>query len=595
MTNSRWLSAFLLASTLPACSSSSSTPSSSDAQSAPDGRGGGDVIAPDSGLTGSDDGSTHADDSSAAGSDGSEDAGGGPVDSGVMVPRGSATIGPSGGIVLSDDGQLVVQVPEGALSSTLTVTVAAADPSTLPVGTIGTAYVLGPEGTVFSAPVLLTFHLQASELAGLTWGAVRVGTIEAGVWAPLGMTMIDEQSMTAAAVTAHFSIFGVHSEPCSGLATDCFWSGHLDACVEGLAPHPVCAIPCRDHADCPDPLYCAQGACNLRGCGSNASGCSRPGHACTHVYGYNDAPAEYHNLLCLPACDSRQGLECPSVPGMTCGLTSCDAFRPCSDDASCGLGQRCYHGGILEWAGAVGECVQCELGCRCGDPGCPCRDASHQRRCQDASPFSGAWEGTFGGAASGTWRAWVETEGAVLGYHEGTYQGIAGGGAVSGGLQIDGQADLTAIGAGGATCPWRGTFTPSTAAGTWGCPSGESGTWSGQKGAALNAFRGAWSGTFGGIANGTWAVTIDSLGVISGSMSGTSPLGSLSSSVRGIVSPTGSVQIMATGSGAGGGCMWLGSARGRLASGTWTCPAYGGAGGTWEGSWQSAAYPGPAP
>jgi hypothetical protein len=137
---------------------------------------------------------------------------------------------------------------------------------------------------------------------------------------------------------------------------------------------------------------------------------------CSNTYGYINAEAKYHNQICLPGCDPTMGTECPNHPYMTCLAPSCTHFRTCESDNGCRRGELCYHGGFLRWAGGVGECLACELGCDCKSANCPCVTDAVQKRCLDrTSPFSGIWSGSYGGAGSGTWEAMVETDGSVRG------------------------------------------------------------------------------------------------------------------------------------------------------------------------------------
>jgi hypothetical protein len=94
---------------------------------------------------------------------------GGPSPAGRGVPVSgavarSATIDPVlGGSVTSSDGRITVSAPAGAVSSPLTITVEEIT-NTAPGG-VGFAYRLGPEGTVFTAPVRITFSAAGTTVA----------------------------------------------------------------------------------------------------------------------------------------------------------------------------------------------------------------------------------------------------------------------------------------------------------------------------------------------------------------------------------------------------------------------------------------------
>jgi hypothetical protein len=237
-----------------------------------------------------------------------------------------------------------------------------------------TAYVLGPEGLTFDEPVALTFAYDDD--AGISPGAIKIGTLVDGVWSALSIPLLDEARGRLSALTKHFSVFGRYTERCG--ANDRCFEPH-QACVEGLAPYPVCAIPCRSQSDCPDPLYCQAGGCMLKGCYSNPGACSTAGHVCADYWGYNDLPASEHNQICLPGCNTAvDDNVCPGNDYMYCGLIDCNAFHGCSSDAGCNADETCYRGHILD--APVGECIACNLGCDCRDPSCPCV-STDQARC----------------------------------------------------------------------------------------------------------------------------------------------------------------------------------------------------------------------
>jgi hypothetical protein len=313
---------------------------------------------------------------------GDPDAGGG-GHAGVEIPRMQAMIGAQGGAVTSEDHDLLLVVPEGAVAEDVMFTIA---PMTVDVeGTIGTAYVLGPEGLTFDQPVALTFGYDSA--AGISPAAIKIGTLVDDAWAPLSMPLVDEARGRLSALTTHFSVFGRYTERCD--VNDRCFERH-QACVTGLAPNPVCAIPCRSQGDCPDPLYCQAGGCMLKGCYSDPDGCTQPGHVCAEYWGYNDLPASEHNRICLPGCNTVvDDNVCPSNDYMYCGLSNCRAFHGCQTDSGCNADETCYGGHILD--SPVGECIACNLGCDCRDAGCPCVSTDQARcdKCESDSDCTG--------------------------------------------------------------------------------------------------------------------------------------------------------------------------------------------------------------
>jgi hypothetical protein len=285
------------------------------------------------------------------------------------LPRGHAMIGDAGGAVISEDEKLTLVVPQGSVTSDKMFSIKVIEVRA--PGSIGTAYELEPHGTVFEKPVVLTF----AQVPGIAVSAVKIGTLIDGVWQPLSKAVFDAKEGKLSALTPHFSVFGQYVEACDETTT---CSEPREACVPGLAPTPVCAIPCRDQNDCPDPLYCIDGGCALQGCYPDEGQCTAPGHVCTQLGPEYQAPAD-RNYVCLPACNTLEdNASCPSNDYMMCSGTSCMAFQGCSSDADCGGGQTCFGSGIL--APEAGECVACDLGCDCRDPDCGCL-SSQQKRC----------------------------------------------------------------------------------------------------------------------------------------------------------------------------------------------------------------------
>ena len=68
-------------------------------------------------------------------------------------------IGPEGGVVVSDDGRLTLDIPEGALGDPVEITIEEVDD--LPEDALGPAYRVEPVGTVFEGPVQVVYNFGA--------------------------------------------------------------------------------------------------------------------------------------------------------------------------------------------------------------------------------------------------------------------------------------------------------------------------------------------------------------------------------------------------------------------------------------------------
>src|SRR5215467_5663685 len=73
------------------------------------------------------------------------------------------TIGPSGGSIVSDDGNVELTIPAGALSSNTDISIQSVT-NECP-GSVGLSYDLTPNGTKFAIPVSLTFHYTDSAIS----------------------------------------------------------------------------------------------------------------------------------------------------------------------------------------------------------------------------------------------------------------------------------------------------------------------------------------------------------------------------------------------------------------------------------------------
>jgi hypothetical protein len=112
----------------------------------------------------------------------------------------------SGGTLSSSDGRLDVVVPPGAFASATTVTVQPIT-STLPNG-LASAYRLSPEGTTFTAPVTLVFHLSDGEAQAIdsTWVATQHA--DGGWYRQPGQTR-DSAAKTVSVASKHFSDWNI--------------------------------------------------------------------------------------------------------------------------------------------------------------------------------------------------------------------------------------------------------------------------------------------------------------------------------------------------------------------------------------------------
>jgi len=125
------------------------------------------------------------------------------------VPNGpatTATIGPAGGALTSDDGLFAIDIPAGALESDTEITI---QPITNTAwGGVGDGYRLTPDGLTFVEPVDLVFDVAPEDLAGGHPAFLQVAYQDGeGFWYALNSSAYDEAEGTLAAQTTHFTDF----------------------------------------------------------------------------------------------------------------------------------------------------------------------------------------------------------------------------------------------------------------------------------------------------------------------------------------------------------------------------------------------------
>ncbi len=128
----------------------------------------------------------------------------------IRVGSAGTDIGPTGGTAVSEDGQVEVVIPAGALPSTQTITVVPV--AQAPAGALGGAvYEFGPSGLRFDLPV--TLHLEYDEAAlpaGLDEESLSVAALVNGVfWHEVVGASIDAAQDTVTVQASHFSTYGL--------------------------------------------------------------------------------------------------------------------------------------------------------------------------------------------------------------------------------------------------------------------------------------------------------------------------------------------------------------------------------------------------
>ncbi len=127
--------------------------------------------------------------------------------------QGSGTeVGPEGGLVVSDDGRLTVEVPAGALHDTVHVSIHAVDEG--PEGAVR-VYAIEPMGTALVLPAMVEYDWSVSagsEGLSLEAGSMTDPTlvIERGdQWRQMADRTVDADAQYVAASANYFGIVAV--------------------------------------------------------------------------------------------------------------------------------------------------------------------------------------------------------------------------------------------------------------------------------------------------------------------------------------------------------------------------------------------------
>ena len=105
-------------------------------------------------------------------------------------------VGRDGGVVLSDDGRMSLEIPAGALDRSVEITITAVP------GVDGSAsdlYVMEPMGLVFERPVTVTFDYDGETLGDAEADDLTLVAQREADWAYLGDQLVDDEDQTVSA------------------------------------------------------------------------------------------------------------------------------------------------------------------------------------------------------------------------------------------------------------------------------------------------------------------------------------------------------------------------------------------------------------
>ena len=123
------------------------------------------------------------------------------------TPTRVDSIGPDGGIIVSPDRRLTLEVPAGALAFRVHLTVELGE--AWPAGALGPVFEVRPSGTTFAVPATLVYRYQTADIAPAVPAELRMALAVGSTWSPLPTTVVDAAMMVVTAQTTHLSTYGL--------------------------------------------------------------------------------------------------------------------------------------------------------------------------------------------------------------------------------------------------------------------------------------------------------------------------------------------------------------------------------------------------
>lgn len=119
-------------------------------------------------------------------------------------PSGDDVVGPEGGTIISRDGRLTLEIPQGALAEAIEIRIEEVEQ--LPEGALGPAYQVLPVGTVFEAPVHVFYDYGA---AGMELSPDQIALVaqKTDRWSMLADRAVYEEDTLVSASSLYLSAF----------------------------------------------------------------------------------------------------------------------------------------------------------------------------------------------------------------------------------------------------------------------------------------------------------------------------------------------------------------------------------------------------
>lgn len=140
------------------------------------------------------------------GSEPGPDSGSVSMDLGSPPVAGSAMIGPEGGRLTTPESRVFLEVPPGALTETVEITLVEVEG---PASAVGTVVDLGPDGLRFAQPATLGLVFEPDRIpGGFTEDDLVAAYLEEDAWVSVLPTQVDADAEALTALVDHFSVVG---------------------------------------------------------------------------------------------------------------------------------------------------------------------------------------------------------------------------------------------------------------------------------------------------------------------------------------------------------------------------------------------------
>jgi alpha-tubulin suppressor-like RCC1 family protein len=132
----------------------------------------------------------------------------------VVAPGSATLIGASGGNIVTSDGHVALAVPAGALAAPTNLTLATASSFPAGTGAWSAPVDLGPSGTTFAAPVIITLSYDPTQLPpGVPPSALGVYVSDGTGWEFVSGSTVNAVDNTVSVPISHFSTYTVTIAP----------------------------------------------------------------------------------------------------------------------------------------------------------------------------------------------------------------------------------------------------------------------------------------------------------------------------------------------------------------------------------------------